>query len=93
MTRIMAVRSAFPKRYAQAELTSKFADECGLGPVKRAVVERLHGNAGVDYRHIVLPLPEYGGLRETGVANDDHRRGPAAGIGRPHDRAGPRGQH
>jgi alkylresorcinol/alkylpyrone synthase len=94
MTGIMAVRSAFPvHRYPQAEFTLKVAELSGLGPGQRAQLEQLHRNAGVDYRHIVLPLPEYGGLRETGVANDDHRRGPAAGIGRPHDRAGPRGQH
>jgi alkylresorcinol/alkylpyrone synthase len=81
MTRIMAVRSAFPAhRYPQAEFTSKVAELSGLGPGQRAQLEQLHGNAGVDYRHIVLPLPEYGGLRETGVANDRYV-GEAADLG------------
>ncbi len=71
MTRIMALRSAFPThRYPQAEFTSKVAELAGLGPVQRAQLERLHSNAGVDYRHIVLPLPDYSSLREVGRAND-----------------------
>lgn len=69
MTRIMAVRSVFPAhRYPQADFTSKVAELSGLGPVERGLLERLHGNAGVDYRHTVLPLPEYGGSR--GLVND-----------------------
>ena len=81
MTRIMAVRSAFPAhRYPQAEFTSKVAELSGLGPGERAQLEQLHRNAGVDYRHIVLPLPEYGGLRETGLPNDRYV-GEAADLG------------
>ncbi len=84
MTRIIAVRSAFPAhRYPQAELTSKVAELSGLGPVERALLERLHGNAGVDYRHTVLPLPEYNGLRATELANDRYIEGrPISGSGR-----------
>ena len=71
MTRIMALRSAFPThRYPQAEFTSKVAELAGLGPVQRAQLERLHSNAGVDYRHTALPLPDYGSLREVGRTND-----------------------
>src|SRR4051812_4398204 len=71
MTGIMAVRSAFPAhRYPQAELTSKVAELANLGPVQRAQLEQLHGHAGVDYRHVVLPLPDYDGLRSVGRAND-----------------------
>jgi alkylresorcinol/alkylpyrone synthase len=71
MTGIMAVRSAFPvHRYPQAELTSKVAELCGLDPAERVLLERLHGNAGVDYRHTVLPLSEYIGLRGIELAND-----------------------
>jgi alkylresorcinol/alkylpyrone synthase len=81
MTRIMAVRTAFPAhRYPQAEFTLKVAELSGLGPAERALLERLHGNAGVDYRHTVLPLPEYGGLRGTGLANDRYI-GEAADLG------------
>ena len=71
MTRIMAVRSAFPAhRYPQAEFTSKVAELSGLDPAERALLERLHSNCGVDYRHIVLPLSEYNGPRGIGLAND-----------------------
>ena len=71
MTTIMAVRSAFPvHRYPQAELTSKVAELSGLDPAERALLDRLHGNSGVDYRHTVLPLSEYSGLRGIELAND-----------------------
>jgi alkylresorcinol/alkylpyrone synthase len=71
MTRILAVRSAFPAhRYPQTELTRKVAELSGLSQTKRALLERLHGNAGVDTRHTVLPLPEYDGLHGSARAND-----------------------
>jgi alkylresorcinol/alkylpyrone synthase len=70
-TRIMAVRSAFPlHRHPQSELTTKVAELSGLGPAERVLLDRLHRHAGVDYRHTVLPLPEYAGLRGIAPAND-----------------------
>jgi alkylresorcinol/alkylpyrone synthase len=71
MTRIAAVRSAFPvNRYPQADFTRKVAELSGLGPAQRPLLERLHGNAGVDTRHTVLPLPEYRGVWGIVPAND-----------------------
>ena len=71
MTRIVAMRSAFPvHRYRQAEFTPKVAELSGLGPAQRAMLEQLHGNAGVEYRHTVLPLPQYGKLRGIEPASD-----------------------
>jgi len=71
VTRIVAVRPAFPAyRYPQAEFTQKVAELSGLGPAQRALLERLHGNAGVEYRHTVLPLPEYGDRGGIEPAND-----------------------
>jgi alkylresorcinol/alkylpyrone synthase len=71
MTRIAAVRSAFPvNRYPQADFTRKVAELSGLGPSQRPLLERLHGNAGVDTRHTVLPLPEYCGVWGIVPAND-----------------------
>ena len=68
---IVAVRSAFPAHfYPQAEFTSKVAELSGLGPAQRALLERLHRNSGVDTRHTVLPLPEYGALHGIEPAND-----------------------
>jgi alkylresorcinol/alkylpyrone synthase len=71
MTTIVAVRSAFPAhRYPQPDFTRTVAELGGLGPAQRALLERLHGNAGVDTRHIVLPLPDYGALRGIVATND-----------------------
>jgi alkylresorcinol/alkylpyrone synthase len=71
MTRIAAVRSALPAhRYPQAELTKAVAELGALDGARRALLERLHGNAGVDTRHTILPLPEYGSLGGIGPAND-----------------------
>ena len=71
MTTIAAVQSAFPAyQYPQAEFAQKVADQVGLDPVQRARLERLHGNAGVDIRHTILPMAEYGALGGIGPAND-----------------------
>lgn len=71
MTAITSVRTAFPAyRYAQADITSAVAGLAGLGPARRALLERLHRNAGVAARHTVLPLEEYGRLGGPGAAND-----------------------
>src|ERR1039457_6665237 len=39
-------------------------------PARRALLERLHANSGVDTRHTVLPLAAYRGLDGLGSAND-----------------------
>ena len=71
MTTITAVQSAFPAyRYPQAQFAQKVADQVGLDPAQRAQLKRLHGNAGVDTRHTILPMAEYGALGGIGPAND-----------------------
>jgi alkylresorcinol/alkylpyrone synthase len=71
MTKIMAVRSALPQyRYAQAEFTTKVAELVGLSTAQRALLARLHANSGVETRHTVLPLSEYGELSGIGPSND-----------------------
>lgn len=71
MTKIIAVRSAFPaNRHPQSELTSAYAELCGLDPARHALLRRLHGNSGVDTRHIALPLPDYRTLRGVEASND-----------------------
>jgi len=67
----VAVRSALPaNRYPQTEITRKFAELADLRPAQVPLLERIHGNAGVDARHIALPLPEYAAMRGIPRAND-----------------------
>jgi alkylresorcinol/alkylpyrone synthase len=71
MTQIAAVRCALPPhRHRQADLTGAMAEISAVGPSRRALLERLHANAGVDTRHTVLPLAEYSGLDGFGPTND-----------------------
>jgi alkylresorcinol/alkylpyrone synthase len=71
MTQILSVQSAFPvHRYPQAELTDAYARLLGLQPAKQALLERLHRNCGVETRHTVLPLAEYGTLGGLAATND-----------------------
>ncbi len=68
---IAAVRGALPgHRYSQDEITTAFTDTMLRGEVSREVVARLHRNAGVETRHLALPLEEYGRLADFGEAND-----------------------
>jgi alkylresorcinol/alkylpyrone synthase len=64
MSRIRAVRSAFPPhRYPQSEVTqavTAIAEAAGgLRSSQRALLERLYASAGVATRHTVLPISEY----------------------------------
>jgi alkylresorcinol/alkylpyrone synthase len=62
MSRILAVRSAFPAyRYPQDELAQAYAaiTDAGLRPGQRALLRRLYANADVAARHTILPLSEY----------------------------------
>ncbi len=71
MTQILSVRSAFPaRRYAQADLTRAYANLIGVRPGQRGLLERLHRSAGVDTRHTVLALEEYGTLGGAEGTND-----------------------
>jgi alkylresorcinol/alkylpyrone synthase len=71
MTQILSVQSAFPPhQYPQAELTDAYARLLGLRPAQRALLDRLHRNCGVETRHTVLPLAEYGTLGGLAATND-----------------------
>jgi alkylresorcinol/alkylpyrone synthase len=71
MTEIGAVRCALPAhRYQQAEITRHVAELSGVEPARRALLDRLHANAGVDTRYTALPLAEYAELGGIGPAND-----------------------
>ncbi|AKH86153.1 stilbene synthase [Streptomyces sp. CNQ-509] len=69
--RVLSVRGILPEhRYRQEEITESFATTLVEGTLDRRVVERLHRNACVDYRHTVLPLEEYARLGDFGRSND-----------------------
>lgn len=71
VSRILAVHSEFPvHRYPQAELTEKVAELSGVTQDERVLLRRLHGKAGVQYRHTALPLAEYRDVRGIERAND-----------------------
>jgi alkylresorcinol/alkylpyrone synthase len=69
--RILSVRGSLPEhRYEQSQITTAFTETMLDGAIDREVVERLHGNAGVDSRHLALPLERYAELRDFGESND-----------------------
>jgi alkylresorcinol/alkylpyrone synthase len=71
LSQILAVRSAFPvNHYSQAACTMAYAELAGLRPAQRALLDRLHRNAGVETRHTALPLEEYGALAGIAATND-----------------------
>lgn len=47
-----------------------FADVVGPDGLDRTLLERVHANAGVAFRHLALPLEEYALLADFGQAND-----------------------
>lgn len=60
MSVIAAVRGVLPRhRYAQQELTAGVAELVGLGDQHRTMLEQVHRNAGVEHRHLALPLEAY----------------------------------
>jgi len=69
--RILSVRGVLPNnRYEQSEITTAFIDTMLDGAVDRSVIERLHRNAGVETRHLALPIERHAHLRDFGESND-----------------------
>lgn len=71
MTRIAAVHGTpAPYRYTQREVTDMVARTCLPPGADRRVLDRLHENARVRTRNMVLPLERYAELDGFGGAND-----------------------
>ncbi|MCP3822742.1 type III polyketide synthase [Streptomyces sp. A3M-1-3] len=71
MTRIAAVHGCLaPHRRTQREITDMVARTCLPAGADRRVLDRLHRNAGVRTRNMVLPLERYPELDGFGAAND-----------------------
>jgi alkylresorcinol/alkylpyrone synthase len=71
MTRIASVRCALPvHRHQQSALAEMTAQLCSPDNTQRALINRLYANAGVETRHTVLPLADYGKLEGLGPTND-----------------------
>ncbi|MGA5194520.1 type III polyketide synthase [Streptomyces exfoliatus] len=69
MTRVLAVSTAFPPhRYLQHEITEDLVSSLPPG-TDRALVRRLHAAAGVESRHLALPLDRYRDLGTFGETN------------------------
>jgi alkylresorcinol/alkylpyrone synthase len=69
--RIMSVQGVLPEhRYSQTQLTRAFTEILWRGAGHQAVVERIHANACVEFRHLALPLHRYAGLRDFTESND-----------------------
>lgn len=69
--RILGAHGVLPEHvHTQEEITEAFLDVILTGQTDRSLVQRIHGNAGVDTRHLVLPVERYGTLGDFGEAND-----------------------
>ncbi|WP_426308609.1 type III polyketide synthase [Cellulosimicrobium sp. E-16] len=70
MSRVVAVGTSLPDlAYRQDEISRVTSELLTDDPVRRALTRRLHAHAGVETRHLALPVEDYGGLT-FGSAND-----------------------
>jgi alkylresorcinol/alkylpyrone synthase len=68
---ILSVRGVLPDHtYPQQEITDAFETVIAQRSLDRKVLRRLHANAGVRQRHLVLPVEAYGALDGFTQAND-----------------------
>ncbi|MGB3185218.1 MAG: 3-oxoacyl-[acyl-carrier-protein] synthase III C-terminal domain-containing protein [Ornithinimicrobium sp.] len=69
---IAAVSGVVPDhRYLQGELTASLAELAGLPASKIDTLHRIHANAGVEQRHLALPIEEYAEATSSFTAAND----------------------
>ena len=69
--RIASIGTAFPPhRYSQSDITEALKKRLHDKPAIASVMERLHSNCGVEYRHIMYPLESLGTISGFGAMND-----------------------
>jgi alkylresorcinol/alkylpyrone synthase len=71
MSLIVSVAPALPPhRYAQQEITDRFAELVLPAGTDRRMLDRFHSAAGVQTRHLALPIESYPAMEGFGAAND-----------------------
>ena len=71
MTRVVAASVALPPhRYPQQMISDAFAEIVLTEDSGRQALRRVHAAAGVEHRHLALPLSDYATLAGFGAAND-----------------------
>ena len=69
--RIVSVGTAFPPyHYPQTVITEALKQRVQHKPSLPGVMDRLHSNCGVEYRHISFPLESLGSISGLGPNND-----------------------
>ena len=69
--RIIGTEPVLPQhRYPQQQLTDAFADFVGVDGPRKRLLQKVHGNAAVQYRHLALPIEKYADLQDFDTAND-----------------------
>lgn len=70
-TRLLSVGTALPvHRHDQAEITDAFARVVVAQGASERLLRSVHANAGVEQRHLTLPLEKYESLADFDEAND-----------------------
>jgi alkylresorcinol/alkylpyrone synthase len=70
MSCVVAVEPVLPENvYAQQKVTGVVGPLVAPDPARTALLRRLHASAGVEHRHLALPLEEYADLHSLGATN------------------------